>query len=231
MSSKALIFDVDGTLVDSVDLHAQAWQDGFREFGKEVGFAEARSQIGKGSDTLLPAFLNQDELAEFGEALTKRRGEIFKERYLDQVKPFPQVRELFEHLRREHWKVALASSGKADEVEYHQKLLGIKDLVDVATSSADAEKSKPHPDIFAAALGKLELPSKEEIVVIGDTPYDVEAAGKAGLRTLAVRCGGFAEEELRKAGAVGIYQDPADLLARYEEWSQAVLTGGKKVSG
>ena len=223
MSSQALIFDVDGTLVDSVDLHAQAWQEGFREFGKEVGFAEARSQIGKGSDTLLPAFLNEDEVAEFGKALADRRGAIFKERYLKQVKPFPRVRELFERLRRGHWKIALASSGKADEVEYYQKLVGIKDLVDAATSSADAERSKPHPDIFTAALDKLGLPSQEDIVVIGDTPYDVEAAGKAGLRTLALRCGGFAEEDLRKAGAFAIYQDPADLLIRYEEWSQAVL--------
>ncbi len=209
----ALIFDVDGTLVDSVDLHARAWRDTFREFGKNIPFQEMRMQIGKGGDQLMPVFLSKSELDEHGEQIAKRRGEIFKKKYLSEVKGFPGVRELFQRVLADGKRIAIASSAIGEELETYKRVAEIHDLIDAETSADDAEQSKPCPDIFLAALKRLNDPSREETLVIGDTPYDIEAAAKAGLRTVAVRCGGFPEDTLR--GAIAIYDDPADLLARY----------------
>jgi HAD superfamily hydrolase (TIGR01549 family) len=214
---KAIIFDVDGTLVDSVDLHARAWQEAFEHFGKKVPFEKVRYQIGKGGDQLMPVFFSEQELEEFGEEMEKFRGELFKREYLPRVQGFPAVRELFERVRREGQRVALASSAKEDELGAYKKVARIEDLVEEQTSADDAEKSKPHPDIFEAALAQLGDVSPSEAVVVGDTPYDAEAAGKAGLVTVGLLCGGFPEEDLRAAGCVRIYADAADLLAHYDD--------------
>ena len=213
----ALIFDIDGTLLDSVDLHARAWQEAFAHFGHPVGLAEARSQIGKGGDQLLPVFLNEEEIRRIGHDLQEYRAKLFKDRYLNEVKPFPGVRALFQKILENGQTIALASSARGDELKHYERIAGIEDLVHVETSSADAEKSKPHPDIFEAALERLgKAFPKERVLVIGDSPYDAEAAGKAGLRCVGVLCGGFPEEDLRKAGAIAIYAGPEDLLRTYE---------------
>ena len=214
---EAVIFDVDGTLVDSVDLHARAWQEAFAHFGKEVSFGRVRSQIGKGGDQLMPVFLSKAELEEFGKELEKYRGELFKREDMPRVRPFPRVRELFERIRRDGKRIALASSAKADELETYKKIARITDLVEEETSKDDADKSKPYPDIFEAALERLGNPPTADVIVVGDTPYDAEAAGKADLRTVGFLCGGFPEEDLRAAGCIRIYRDAADLLARYDE--------------
>ena len=213
---QAIIFDVDETLVDSVDLHAHAWVDAFRDFGHEVGFEEVRRQIGKGGDQLMPVFLSQEQLAEKGEALEQHRGQVLKERYLPGLTAFPEVRELFERLLADGKQIALASSAKQDELETYERVARIEGLVHVETSSDDAERSKPHPDIFLAALQRLGDLRPEDVVVVGDTPYDAEAAGKAGLRTVGLLCGGWSEAELRQAGCIAVYRDPADLLAQYD---------------
>ncbi len=213
---KAVIFDVDGTLIDSVGLHAKGWQDAFAEYGRTIPFDDIRMQIGKGGDQLMPEFLSKDDIEAFGKELEKRRGVILKERYLSKVEAFPGVRALFGHLRAEGLRIALASSAKEDELETYKKVADIEDLIDEQTSSDDAESSKPHPDIFLAALKRLGNPDPRDVIVVGDTPYDAEAAGKAGLRTIGVLCGGFPEDSLRKVGCIAIYQDPADLLARYD---------------
>ena len=213
---KAVIFDVDGTLIDSVDLHARAWQEALAHFGKQFDFERVRYQIGKGGDQLMPVFLTQDELDEFGEKLEEYRGKLFKREYLSRVKAFPAVRELFQRVLDEGLQTALASSAKADELKTYKKIAHIEDLVEEETSSDDAEKSKPHPDIFEAALSRLGDMRPAEAVVVGDTPYDAEAAGKAGLQTIGLLSGGFPEEDLRAAGCITIYRDPADLLANYE---------------
>jgi HAD superfamily hydrolase (TIGR01509 family) len=218
---KAVIFDIDGTLVDSVDFHAEAWQRAFAKFGKEIPFEKIRAQIGKGGDQLLPVFWSEEELARIKEPLTEYRTDLYHKEYLPRVKGFPKVRELFEQLLAHGKQVALASSANGDELGTYKKIAGIEDLVDTATSSDDAEKSKPHPDIFVAAREKLGNPPAGDCIIVGDTPYDIEAAAKAGMRTIAVRCGGFPEETLR--GAVAIYDGPADLLTRYEE---SPLAGG-----
>jgi HAD superfamily hydrolase (TIGR01509 family) len=214
---KAVIFDVDGTLVDSVDIHARAWQEAFAEFGHDIAFDRIRSQIGKGGDQLLPVFLSGDELEAKGEALEKRRAEILKQRYLHQIKGFPEVRALFQRILDAGMRVALASSSKSDELAFYKKVAGIDDLVETETSSNDAEKSKPHPDIFQAALARLPGISPAEAIVIGDTPYDAEAAGKTGLRTIGLLCGGWSEAELRAAGCIAVYRDPASLLAGFAD--------------
>ncbi len=214
---KAVIFDIDGTLVDSVDLHARAWQETFEHFGKKIPFEKVRSQIGKGGDQLMPVFFSKEEIEEFGEEMEEYRGELYKREYLPRVKAFPSVRELFERIRRDGLRIALASSAKEDEIGTYKKLARIEDLVEEQTSADDAEKSKPHPDIFEASLAQLGDMSPSEAVVVGDTPYDAEAAGKAGLSTVGFLSGGFPEEDLRAAGCVQIYRDAADLLARYDD--------------
>ena len=214
---KTVIFDVDGTLVDTVDMHAEAWQRALKEYGKDITFSAVRSQIGKGGDQLLPVFLSREELDEFGEELEKRRGEIFKEEYLPKTNAFPQVRELVERIQGDGKRVVLASSAKQDELEHFKKVTNIADLLEGETSADDAEKSKPEPDIFLAALKEAGNPEPREAIVVGDTPYDAIAAAKANLKTIGVLCGGFPEQSLKDAGCVAIYKDPADLLARYEE--------------
>ncbi|HZQ51019.1 MAG TPA: HAD family hydrolase [Bryobacteraceae bacterium] len=216
--AEAIIFDIDGTLLDSVDLHARAWQDAFRHFGYEIPFSGIRSQIGKGGDQLLPVFLSPADLKEKGKSIQEYRSSLFKERYLSHVKPFPCVRELFKRIKENRQAVALASSAKGDELKQFEKIARIDDLVEVETSSADANKSKPHPDIFEAALDRLgNHIRRKNVIVVGDSPHDAEAAGRAGLRTVGVRCGGFPEEALREAGCVAIYDSPEDLLRNYEQ--------------
>ena len=213
---KAVIFDVDGTLVDSVDLHAQAWVDAFQDFGHQVGFAEVRRQIGKGGDQLLPVFLSQDEIERTGEELEQHRGRVLKARYLPQITPFPDVRALFQRLLADGMRIALASSAKQEELETYKRVARIGGLLHAETSSDDAEKSKPHPDIFQAAMKRLDGIAAADIIVVGDTPYDAEAAAKAGLRTIGLLCGGWTAEELKQAGCIAVYQDPADLLRNYD---------------
>jgi HAD superfamily hydrolase (TIGR01509 family) len=214
---KAVIFDVDGTLVDSNDLHVEAWREAFRCYGKEVGFDELHGQMGKGGDQLMPVFCTEAELERFGEELERRRVELFQSDYLPRVRPFPRVRELFERLKADGLQIALASSAKEDEVERHKESLRVGDLLEAATSADDAERSKPHPDIFEAALAGLKGVAPMEAVVVGDTPYDVQAAAKAGVRTIGLLSGGFTEKALREAGAVAVYQDVSDLLDKYDE--------------
>lgn len=213
---KAVIFDIDGTLIDSVDLHARAWQEALSHFGKQFAFEDVRSQIGKGGDQLLPVFLSEREIEEFGDELTEYRGELFKREYLSRVVAFPRVRELFERVLRDGKRIALASSAKKEELKEYKRIADIEDLVEEETSADDAEKSKPHPDIFEAALSQLGDVEARDAIVVGDTPYDAEAARKAGLRTVGVLAGGFPEEDLRAAGCVRIYKDAADLLANYD---------------
>lgn len=214
---KNVLFDIDGTLVDSVDLHAEAWQVIFRKYGKEVPFQTIREQIGKGGDQLLPVFWSEDELKSFGKKMEDERSKLFLKEYMPRVEAFPKVPELFRRILDDGKKIALATSAKEKELKRLKKIAGIEGLFDEATSSDDADESKPHPDIFEAALKEVGDPEAADSISIGDTPYDAEAAGKIGLPTVGLLCGGWPEEKLRAAGCVAIYRDPADLLAKYEE--------------
>lgn len=213
---KAAIFDIDGTLIDSVDLHAMAWVRALSEWGFNAEFAKMRSQIGKGGDQLLPEFVPKDKLAEIEEELSQYRADLWKREFLPMVRGFACVPQLFARIRQTGAKIALASSAKGDELAAYKKIAGITEYVEEETSSDDAERSKPEPDIFAAVLEKLGV-NASEAVVVGDTPYDAIAAGKIGLKTVGVRCGGWTEEQLREAGCVAVYRNPAELWALFEE--------------
>jgi HAD superfamily hydrolase (TIGR01509 family) len=213
---KAVIFDVDGTLIDSVDSHAKAWQEAFEHFGHSLSFDEVRSQIGKGGDQLMPVFLSKAEVKAKGKEIEKFRGHLFKAKYLDHLKAFSNVRDLFQRLLADGWKLALASSAKEDELKIYKKICRITDLLDTETSSEDAHKSKPHPDIFQAAMERLGNVEPEDCVVVGDSPYDAEAASKAGIQAVGFLSGGFPKDDLRRAGYKVLYKDASDLLARYE---------------
>ena len=225
---QAVIFDIDGTLLDSVDLHAEAWREAFKHFGHDVPFDQVRSQIGKGGDQLMPVFLSPEELKATGKQLEEYRSKLFKEKYLKHVKPFPGVRELFLKVKSHGQRVALASSARGDELKTYERIAGLEALIDAETSSADAEKSKPHPDVFEAALDRLgNSVDPRSVIVVGDSPHDAEAAGKANLATIGVLCGGFAEADLRRAGCIAIYRDPAHLLNEYEESPLGVKDEGR----
>src|SRR5262245_38482552 len=131
---KAVIFDIDGTIVDSVDLHAKAWQEAFKKFGREIPFEKVRSQIGKGGDQLMPVFFSDNELQEFGDEMERYRSELFKKEYLPKVRAFPKVRQLFQRILADGKQIALASSAKEDELETYKRLAGIDDLIEAETS-------------------------------------------------------------------------------------------------
>jgi HAD superfamily hydrolase (TIGR01509 family) len=213
---KAVIFDVDGTLVDTNDFHAASWVQALGDFGISAELEEIRSQMGKGGDQMLPSLLPSDLLSEKGADIEKHRGELFKRECLPRVCGFPGVRPLFERIRAAGQRIVLASSGRAAEVERYQEIAGISDLVDAVTTKDDAEHSKPCPDIFEAALERIAPIKPDQAIVVGDSPFDAEAAAKAGLKTVGLLCGGFPEHVLREAGCVEIYRNPEDLLANYE---------------
>jgi HAD superfamily hydrolase (TIGR01549 family) len=200
----AFIFDIDGTLVDSNELHVDSWDRAFRRFGKQFSREQLRAQIGKGSDQYLPEFLTAEEIHRFGKDLDEYRSELFRKDYLPKVRAFPKVCELFQRIHHDNKQIVLASSGKKSDTEYYVDLLNIGDLINGCVSGDDADHSKPAPDVFAASLEKLDNISPADAVTVGDTRFDIEAAGKVGLPTIAFLCGGARESVLREAGAIAV---------------------------
>jgi HAD superfamily hydrolase (TIGR01549 family) len=216
MAAKAnvVLLDIDGTLIDSNDAHAHAWVDVGREFGHEIDFGHVRRLIGMGGDKVLPKVAGLEEESDEGQRIKKRRGEIFREQYLPGLKAFPHARELLQRFRDDGHQLVVATSASKEDMDALLKQAGIQDLIEEKTSSSDAEESKPDPDIVQAALKSADA-RPEEALMLGDTPYDVEASGRAGVRCVALRCGGWGDAEL--GDAVAVYDDPADLLARYDD--------------
>lgn len=212
--TKVVLLDIDGTLIDSNDQHAQAWVDVGREFGIDVDYTHVRRLIGMGGDKVMPAVMGIEEGDPQGEKIKERRGEIFRESYLPKLKPFPHARALLERLRDDGYTLAVATSASKDDVNGLLKQAGVRDLIEETASSSDAKESKPDPDIVQAALRAADA-EPEEATMLGDTPYDVEASGRAGVRCVALRCGGWGDADL--GDAVAVYDDPSDLLARYAE--------------
>ena len=212
---KAVLSDIDGTLVESNWLHAAAWRDAFAVIGIKLEVEEVRRQIGKGGDELIPVFVPWWKRKTVEEALKAYRKFIFETDYMGQVRPFPRVRELMRHMKQAGMKVALASSSKKDELATYKSIANISDLVDEETSADDADRAKPHPDIFQATLDKLGVKASD-VLALGDTPYDAEAAGKANVWTVGVTTGGWSREELLAAGCVEVWKDVADLLDNFD---------------
>lgn len=209
-----VLLDIDGTLIDSNDANARCWMEALLAHGIEVNYLKLREGIGMGGDNFLPKIAHIKSDSPQGKAVSETRSEILKSKYLPALRAFPQVKELLTRLHEDGLKLVVATSAKADEAEALLKLTGASDLIDAIATTEDAENSKPDPDIIHAALQKSGL-SADTVVMLGDTPYDVEAAQKAGVGTLGVRCGGWTAPDLK--GALAVYNDPADLLAHYDD--------------
>jgi HAD superfamily hydrolase (TIGR01509 family) len=211
---RAVLLDIDGTLVDSNDAHARAWEEALDHFGHSVPFDRLRALIGKGGDKLLAEVARIDKETPQGKQIDQLRERTFVRDYLPRLKPFPKARELLLRLREDGLRLVVATSAKRSEMDALLELCGASDLVHAHTSSDEADKSKPDPDIIQAALRKAEA-SAGECSMLGDTPYDVEAAGRCGVSAVGLRSGGWGDAELE--GALAIYDDVADLLAHYEQ--------------
>lgn len=212
---KGVLLDIDGTLLDSNDAHAAAFTRAFAEHGVDIPFDHVRPLIGMGGDKLIPSLIGLERNASDGKAIAERKNGIFEERYLAQLRPTPGARALLKRFLADGMTLVVATSAGHDEMKGLLRQAGIDDLIHEATSSAEVESSKPDPDVMGVALAKGRL-RPDEAVMIGDTPYDIAAAVKAGVPTIALRCGGW-WDDLALGGAVAIYDDPTDLLMHYDE--------------
>jgi HAD superfamily hydrolase (TIGR01509 family) len=213
---RAVLLDIDGTLIDSNDGHAQAWVDVGAEFGHAIAFDEVRWLIGMGGDKVLPRLTGIEEESDEGQRISERRGEIFRERYLPSLQATPGASELVARMRDAGLKLVVATSASEKDLTALLEQVGLESLGEKATNADDAEESKPSPDIVEAALKQSGVRAGQA-VMLGDTPYDVEAAQRAGVRIIGVTSGGWSADELKSAGAVEVYAHPAELLARWEE--------------
>lgn len=203
----AVILDLDGTLVDSNDAHARAWVHAFADEGFHLSFEEVRPLIGMGGDQLVPRLTGVSPGSEAYRQLSDAWKNHFQRGELPTVRAQPGARELVEELRRRGLDLIIGTSGDEAVVEALLMRADVADLVPQRTTASDVEDSKPAPDIVKAALEKLGRKA-DEVLMLGDTPYDIESAGRSGVRTVALRCGG----DTRLDGAVGVYNDPLDLL-------------------
>jgi membrane protein len=214
MKIRAVLFDVDGTLVDSNEAHVDAWAVAFREAGHPQEVDDIRLQIGKGGDLLVPALLPRASEAQ-RKAIAKAHGRHFKDAYLAHIKPFPKARDLLERVKQSGRTIVLASSAKKDEVAHYLRLLDARKLVDAVTSIDDVDASKPEPDVFEAALAKAGVDA-DAAIAVGDTIYDIEAARRIGLATIGLTSGPYDRPQLKDAGALAVFADAADLLAGFD---------------
>ncbi|WAL61372.1 HAD family hydrolase [Thermocoleostomius sinensis] len=215
MALQGVILDIDGTLVLSNDIHAQAWVEAFAAFSYDIAFEQVRPLMGMGGDHVIPLLVPDlnDEDGD-GKAIADRRKALILNELGQKIVSANGSRDLVLKLQAEELKLTIASSAKPEELDLLLKAAQVDDLLHEATTSADADESKPAPGIIEAALQKSKF-DPNQVVMLGDTPYDIEAAGKAGVRMIAMRCGGFSDDEL--AGAIAIYNDPADLLQHYDQ--------------
>ncbi len=211
-----VLFDVDGTLVESNKAQASAWVEAMEEYGYKASVEKVGPLIGMGGDKVLPETLGIEKDSEIGKKIQERRGQIFKERYLPKLRAFPGTMELLRHMHEQGLKLVIATSAQPDELKALLNVIDphAADLFAQEASSKDAQHSKPDPDVIYAALQRAGYPA-EQVVMIGDTVYDIESAGRAGIQTIAFRSGGWSDQDLR--GAVAIYDGPADLLAHYDD--------------
>jgi HAD superfamily hydrolase (TIGR01509 family) len=216
MGLKAVLLDIDGTLLDSNSFHAESWVRTLQHFGYNATFDAVVKQIGKGGEYLLPNFVPPDKLRSQEKEINAFRKSLFHREYIDRIVPFADARRLLELMRKQHLRIAVATSSEQSDLEVFKTLLKIHDLVEEEATPVDAEKPKPEPDIFQAALNFLEV-APSEALALGDTPWDVEAAGKAGISTVAVQSGGWRKEQLRDAGAIAVYADVADIVRNFEQ--------------
>jgi beta-phosphoglucomutase-like phosphatase (HAD superfamily) len=216
---RAVLFDIDGTLLDSNDAHAHAWLDSLRGHGKNVPFEQLRSKIGMGGDKLL-ADIGIDHESVDGISISERRSVIFKAHYLPDLGPFHGSRVLVDRLRSRGLVCAAVSSSSGDDIADLLRAAGVADLIDVVVSADDVDRTKPEPDLIEVALDRVGVTAAEALI-IGDTPYDIEAGERAGVQVVALRCGGgWTDKDL--AGAIAVYDDPADLSSQLDRSALAL---------
>lgn len=216
---RGVIFDIDGTLVDSNDAHARSWVDTLREAGYDVPFDVIRPMIGMGGDKLLPSATGIESDSELGQRLSTKRWELFQRDYLPALEPTPGARELVQRMKTDGLELIVATSASGNEVGALLEAANVADLMQEKTTSSDAAESKPDPDIVQAAIRKSGI-DPDDLIMVGDTPYDVQAAIGAHVKLVGLLCGGWTMEEL--SGAVAIYDDPKDLLKWYDQSPFAV---------
>lgn len=221
-AARVALLDVDGTLVDSNDQHALAWVDAFREAGHDVAFDRVRPLIGMGADKIIPELTGLDADGPEATRIAERRPELFLERHVDAVRPIEGARELLAHMRERGLLLVVATSASEREFERLARIAAVDGIVHERTTSDDAERSKPDPDIVKAALRKAGS-APHEAIMLGDTPYDIDAARRAGVGCVAVRSGGWDDAAL--GGALAVYADVAELLAR---WDESPFAGGER---
>jgi HAD superfamily hydrolase (TIGR01509 family) len=222
---KAVILDIDGTLLWSNSAHAMAFTEAAENLGLDAGYSKILELIGKGADKLIPEAFGVEEDSVLGKKLSRLKSKIFTERFLPHLGPTPGARELLEALKSKGVIRIVATSSERKDAARLLERAGVQDLIDNTTTADDADDSKPDPDILHAALDKIDA-SPHQTVMVGDTPYDIEAAHRASIRCLAVRCGGWNDQSL--SGAAGIYDDPADILTHFGQAFS--LTGNSRVT-
>ena len=210
------VVDVDGTLVDSNYQHAIAWYRALRGLGETFPIWRIHRLIGMGGDQLLPALAGDEVEARIGDEAREQQGKEV-DQLLSEIAPLPGARDLLLAIKERGHRLVLASSGQQKHVDFALDLLDARDIADAWTSSADAEATKPAPDLLQVALKKLGAPADAASIMIGDSIFDVQAAKAAGMPAIAVRSGGFGDDELRDAGAIAIYDTPGDLMAALDE--------------
>ncbi|WP_225847090.1 HAD family hydrolase [Streptomyces sp. HPF1205] len=210
----AVLFDVDGTLMDTVHLHTVAWWEALRQRGHIVPTAVVHRSIGMGSDHLLDRLLGEDRDRGADGALSAAHDALYAQ-YWSRLAPLEGAADLLRACAKRGWRIVLASSAKDEELRVMRAALGADDVIDAATTADDVEASKPSPDLVGRALERAGVPAARAVFV-GDTVWDAEAAGRAGVRCVGLLTGGWAREELARAGMTGIYEGPADLLARLD---------------
>jgi HAD superfamily hydrolase (TIGR01509 family) len=209
------ILDIDGTLVDTNYQHSLAWFRAFRDHGIVLPIWRIHRHIGMGGDQVVTAVAGEDIEREHGDAIRESEKQHYLE-LIDEVETMGGSRELIEQLKRREHRVVFASSAKEDEVDHYLDLLDARGLADAWTTSADVEATKPAPDLVHAALDKVSG-SPDEAVLVGDTPWDIKAAAKVGVPTIAVLTGGFAIEELEESGAAAVFESVEQLCERLDE--------------
>lgn len=211
-----MVFDVDGTLVDSNDAHARAWVETLSTFGIERDLQAVRRLVGMGGDKLLPAVARIEAGSELGREISRRRSAHFRRTYLGQLRPFSGARALLLALRERGVRLAVASSSDEEDLDRLLQIARVTDLIERRASADDADRSKPDPDLIRAALAGLRdlNPKTAAVSMIGDTPYDIDAAHRAGVRAIGFRCGGWSDPDL--AGAAMLFDGPADMLEHLE---------------
>ena len=203
--------------MDSNASHAHSFVRAFKEFGKDAPFEELKCLIGMGAGDILEKYLSEAEIERFGEDLKEYRKKVYLSDYLPEVKTFPGLRELFEKIKSNELQIVLATSASEEELEKYHEKLKISDLLEDETNADDTDKAKPAPDIFEAAFQKLKSAEKKDVLVIGDTPYDAQAAVKAGLKIIGVESGGWSREKLIEEGCAEVYRNIGEILEKYTD--------------